>query len=367
MDQIVSNIMNNVITANVRQPFIVYIGVGSAASTFTMIDNHKVVTPDAYHQFPSVLHDMTNHLKHVKKHIVLIDGLLENPPHITQDPHNELKFIKVSDTYYKNDANLVYVHCLQQFITHDAFELHGEQQNLVNITQSLTELITFCKQESINLIYHDFSGQQTLPLFSYYEKLIGDDHDRIIIGLGAQGDFGCYVDLTSPIATFAMKPHHSYDTRDHIKICSPRYYLNNNMTLELALHDYPDCNWNILHEQFTRICKDKFDELVSKVFYKLRFLKQIQKKNEFDMSQANCEEICKMFGDPLGAIILQRFEEKQFDMGFIEALEFYGPQYECICIHNKLPYSSVDLLYQITSNAKDEYSWAGELRKYINY
>ena len=363
MKQIISNIRHDIMMSNIRQPFIIYVGIGTAAGTFTMIDDEKIVTPDNYHQYPQVLRDMENQLGGVKKHIILIDGMLENPPHITQDLHNGFNFRKVSDTHYVDDINQIYLHIIRQYATHDALTgVFHDQPDTLNITSDLTDLIESCKEHSINMIYHDFSGRPTLPIYSYYENMIGDKHDRIIIGLGAQGDFGCYVDLTSPITSFAMNLSRVDGERHYLKICSPRYYLKNGKSIDHAVRDYPNCNKDMLHEQFTRICKDKFDELVSKVFYKLRFLKQLHMKGDLTN-----EELCRMFGDHLGVTISQRIQEGNYDVGFIEALEFYGPQYDSLCIQNKLQISGVDLLYQITSNAKDEYNWAVELRKYVSY
>ena len=92
--------------------------------------------------------------------------------------------------------------------------------------------------------------------------------------------------------------------------------------------------------------------------------KQLQKKKKDDVK---VEELTQTYGEMLGMTIFERIYEGNYDIAFIEALEFYGPQYDSLCIHSKLPLSGVDLLYKITSGAKDEYSWATELRKYVNY
>jgi hypothetical protein len=278
------------------------------------------------------------------------------------DKENGFNFIKKTDNLYVDYENQIHLQVIRENVTHIAYSNMQYGNNGYDITSDLSRLIEICKSEYINMIYHDFSGRQLLPIYNFYESQIGKHSNHIVIGLGAQGDFGCYFDMTSQIATFAMKPYISPDNRNFVNICSPRYYLKQNMSIEHAYHDYPDCNIEVLFDQFTRICKDQFNELVSQVFYKLRFLKQLPHNNSIKN-----EDIILMFGDYFGNTLIQQIQKENYDIAFIEALEFYGPKYDSLCIHNKLKFSGVDLLYKITSDAKDEYTWATELRKYVNY
>jgi len=363
MEQFISTVNTAIMSSNIQTPIIVYVGVGTAAGTYTMIDNRKIVDPTNYHQYPKVLHDMENILRYnAKKYILLIDPYMEDIPHITQDKENGFNFVKQSDNVYVDYKNQIFLQVLRENVTHDAYSDMQYGMDGYNITSDLSSLIEICKSEYCNLVYHDFSGRQLLPIYNYHSSQIGEHCNHIVIGFGAQGDFGCYFDLTSPIATFAMKPDVSQGNRNFVNICSPRYYLNKGITIERALRDYPNSNKEVLREQFSRICKDKFDELISRVFYKLRFLKKIQEKKDIKI-----DELKQTYGDILGITIMERIQEKNYETAFIEALEFYGPQYDSLCIHNKLEFSGVDLLYQIISDAKDEYSWATELRKYMEY
>lgn len=363
MDQFISTINKAIMSSNMQTPIIVYIGVGAAAGTYVMRENCKYVEPQNYHQYPKALRDMESILHNKsKKYILLIDPCMEEIPHITQDKENGFNFDKQSDNVYVDSENQIYLQILRENVTHDAYRGMIYGNHGTNITEELTRLIEICKTEYCNLVYHDFSGRPLLPLYDYYENQIGDNINHIVIGFGAQGDFGCYFDLTSPIGTFAMRPDISPNRRQFINICSPRHYLNKGYPIECALSEYPNCNQEVLREQFTRICKDKFDELVSRTFYKLRFLKK--KRDNKDIT---IENIIKMFGEYLGPIIYRLIVEKEYEMAFIEALEFYGPQIDSLCLHNKLPFLGVELLYRITTDAKDEYSWATELRKYMEY
>lgn len=361
MEQFISTVNTAIMSSNIRAPIIVYIGVGTAAGTYTMIDDYKFVEPANYHQYPQVLRDMENILQcNPKKYILLIDPCMEKIPHIVQDEQNGFNFVNKSDNVYVDTKNQISLQVLRENVVHDAYS-EMFQMDGINITADLSRLIGICKDHNINMIYHDFSGQPLLPIYSYHSSQISDNANHIVMGLGAQGDFGCYFDLTSPIATFAMKPDVSPGNRMFINICSPRHYLNNGMSIDRALSDYPNCNREVLRNQFTRICKDKFEELVSRIFYKLRFLKQLRNK---DITH---DDIAKMFGKHFGSIVFKQITEGDYDVAFIEALEFYGPQYDALCIHNKLEFSGVDLLYQIITDAKDDYSWATELRKYMEY
>lgn len=368
MDQFISEVNSAVLSANVREPIIVYVGVGTAAGTFTMIGNHKIVESSNYHQYPQVLRDMENIIdgRCVKKYILLIDPCMEDEPHITQDGVNGFIFVKKSANVYYDSKNQIHLHIMRENIVHDAYK-GMYNMDVHNITQELTQLIEICKINHINMIYHDFSGRQLLPIYEYHENQIGYQANHIIIGLAAQGDYGCYFDLLSSVATFAMKYDIASNNRSFINICSPRYYLKQNMTIDQALSDYAHSNECVLRDQFTRICKDKFDELVSRVFYKLRFLKHLQSKNNEELDKITIEDLYQMFGEHLSLTILQRIEDRNLETAFIEALEFYGPQYDVLCMNHKLPYSGIDLLYLVISDAKDTYSWATELRKYVNY
>jgi len=363
MDQFISTVNTASMSSNIQAPIIVYVGVGTAAGTYTMIDNSKFVEPSNYHQYPQVLHDMENIIRYnAKKYILLIDPCMEIPPHITQDKKNVFNFVKKSDNVYVDPGNQIHLQILRENVIHDAYSEMMYRKDGINITCDLSRLIEICKSEYCNMIYHDFSGRPLLPIYNYHESQIGDDSNHIVIGLGAQGDFGCYFDLTSPIATFAMKLNVSSRNRRFVDICSPRYYLKQKWTIERALHDYPEANLEVLREQFTRICKDMYDELVSRTFFKLRFIKQLHTKDGIEYN-----EMVRMFGDYLGMNIMQHIETGNFDVAFIDAIEFYGPQLDSICINSNIDLSGVDLLYKIITDAKDEYSWATELRKYMQY
>jgi hypothetical protein len=363
MDQFILNVNTAILSSNIMNPIIVYVGVGTAAGTYVMRGNNKYVEPQNYHQYPKALRDMESILQqNVKKYILLIDPCMEEIPHITQDKENGFNFVKESDNVYVDYSNQIFLQVLRENVTHDAYSKMAYGNHGINITEDLTRLIEICKTKYCNFVYHDFSGRPLLPLYNFYEGQIGDNINHIVIGFGAQGDFGCYFDLTSPVGTFAMKLDVSPNRRSFINICSPRHYLNKGYSIECALRDYPNCNHEVLREQFTRICKDKFDELVSRVFYKLRFLKKIQEKKDIKI-----DELEQLYGESLGKIIMEQIQEKNYEIAFIEALEFYGPQYDYLCLNNKLDFLGVDLLYKITSDAKDEYSWATELRKYVNY
>lgn len=363
MEQFISTVNTAIMSSNIQAPIIVYIGVGTAAGTYTMIDNRKIVDPTNYHQYPKALFDMEYILRNnAKKYILLIDPCMEDIPHITQDKEIGFNFVKKSNNTYIDYVNQIHLQILRENVTHDAYSYMLYHNDGYNITSDLSRLIEICKMEYCNLIYHDFSGRQLLPIYNHHENQIGEHSNHIVIGLGAQGDFGCYFDMTSPVATFAMKPDVSPRNRNFVNICSPRYYLNKGLSIEHAQRDYPVCNVEVLHEQFTRICKDKFDDLVSRVFYNLRFLKKLQKDDD-----VRAEQFTQTYGEMLGMTILSRIYEGNYETAFIEALEFYGPQYDSLCTHSKLPLSGVDLLYQIISDAKNEYSWTTELRKYVNY
>lgn len=363
MENFISIVNMAIMSSNIRTPIIVYIGVGTAAGTFVMRDNKKYVEPQNYHQYPKALRDMESTLRcNPKKYILLIDPCMEEIPHITQDKENGFNFIKQADNIYVDFGNQIFLQVLRENVTHNAYSQMMYENNGYNITPDLTRLIDICKSEYCNLIYHDFSGRQLLPIYSHHSSQIGDNANHIIIGFGAQGDFGCYFDMTSPIATFAMQPDVSPGNRHFVNICSPRYYLSRNRTIENALADYPNCNQEVLREQFTRFCKDKFDELVSRTFYKLRFLKRLREED------VTVNVLVETFGRFLGMTIFSRIiDEGNHEAAFIEAIEFYGPQYDSLCLHSKLDFLGVDLLYNIISNAKDEYSWATELRKYMEY
>jgi len=372
MDRFISTVNAGIMSANVSAPIFVYVGIGTAAGTYTMDGNQKVVALDNYHQYPKVLHDMESVLQsYAKKYILLIDPCLEDPPHITQDEKNGFLFKKQADNVFVDFGNLIHLHVMRVSCTHDAYNMNGQNlaADVLNLTQNLSALIEVCKSNYVNMIYHDFSGRPLLPIYDYHATQIGEHSNHIIIGLGAQGDFGCYFDLQSPIATFAMTSAISKHNRKYANICSPRYYLENRMTIDKALIDYAECPLAamILREQFTRVCKDRFNELVSRVFYKLRFLKQLVLIPSNEVNNITLEDLCQMFDQIFAETVLQRINEQNFDIAFIEALELYGPKFDILCINFNLNMSGVDLLYQITTDAKDQYSWATELRKYVNY
>ena len=367
MNNFIETVNTAIMSSNIQGSILVYIGVGTAAGTYIMVDDKKVVEPTNYHQYPKVLRDMQNISRaNLKKYILLIDPMMESPPHITTDNHNGFNFRPQSDNVYVDYENQIHLQILRENVTHDVYRdmYHGDGHN---ITHELSQLIEICKSEYVNMIYHDFSGRPLLPIYEYHQEHIADHANHIVIGLGAQGDFGCYFDMTSDVASFAMKPQIAPNRRNYIDICSPRYYLASGKTIEQALDDYPHCNSSVLCEQFTRICKDKFDELISKVFYKLRFLKQIQSTSDEELGKITSENLVKMYDTPLGLQIYACFENRNFDMAFIHAVEFYGPKYSALCLNSGLQMSGTDLIYRIVSSAKDVYSWAAELRKIMEY
>ena len=181
MDHFITNVHTSM-SVNADTPMIVYVGVGTAAGTYTMIDDQKIVEPSNYHQFPKVLFDMENIIgKNTKKYILLIDPCMEDIPHITQDKENGFNFVKQIENIYVDFQNQIYLQILRTNVVHDAYSNMMYHMDGYNITSDLSRLIEICKSNYCNMIYHDFSGRQTLPIYNYHETQIGDRRD----GLGS--------------------------------------------------------------------------------------------------------------------------------------------------------------------------------------
>jgi len=365
MDGIINDIFADIRMHNMGRPIVVYVGVGTAAGTYTMINGEKIVSPENYHQYPQVLRDMECIRGRMKKYIILIDPMLENPPHITQDQHNGFRFQRITDTYYSDPQNLVDLYVIRESITHNVYEQMWRHEGFTYITESLSKLIRLSKEHAINMIYHDFSGRQLLPLHDYHQKDIGVFHDRIVIGLGAQGDFGCYFDLTSPIASFAMKCDEIMG-RQSLRICSPRHYLAHGRGLENAVKEYGEAFRPILSQQFGRISGDMRSEMIDRFFGNLRYIYNLRTKKSEELQTIKFEDLNKMFGELFAFNILERIKEQAYEHLFQEAIEHYGSKYDGLCIQAGLDFTGADLIRMITSNSKTIYDWATELRKFIN-
>lgn len=173
---------------------IIYIAVGSSALQVVYDDKSGTwsIPKNLEQQYPPFLATLKTHNFMFPTHIVLIDGLLEDPPFVICDSKKN-----VSDDWcyngiwYFNIVTNTYVYPIRVNVTYPPYNDPSD----INICDFLQKLNMKAIEKNWFVVFNDFCGRNVGLLAECFDTQISGHHDHIIYGGCTRCDGGCFLDL----------------------------------------------------------------------------------------------------------------------------------------------------------------------------
>lgn len=275
-EHIESSIQNN------SNPIVLYIGVGTYMCRFQKdADGNDFIPLEDSQQFPPTLQSLYQLHPDVEFYIILIDPYLENPPYITKDPNvkNIMSNPIFTKSMFNPEVELYSNPRLKVFVIRDNVGIkeigYHSYDGISDIKDNLTYFNDLAIRENILYIYHDFSGANLRPLFTYFNNEIKNNLEHIIYGFGNGYIDDCIVNLLDPkthIATYRQ----SKTKRDLLHCYNIDYIIQNNIDIDLYIENF---NIQCIHiiTDLNKLMRDKiYYEINNEIFYILRQIKDYQ-------------------------------------------------------------------------------------------
>jgi len=353
---IISNISKIVKSTDRDIPHIIFVSIGSAAATRNL---NGLVDDENYHQYPQFLQNIHNQIRGGHIHIILIDPELENPPYITQDHSKSLNFEKNTDNYYTSkNKNYFHVYTMNKCVFVDDGQFSYPEY--VNITNDLATLNNLCMEESILMIYNDFSGRANKSVAELYDYQIKMHLDHIIYGLSARKHITCYINLLHPDALFTFKI--TERNRVMIKVFNVYNYLfnNDNYDINYIIDEYGIENIEIICAQIQCALDNYSEEFKITSLSILRLLYNSKKNNS--KPNLNINDISNKEKHKIQ--LTHMLESSKYEQLYDYVFNIYASELDNVCKLKNNNMSGHKMLRAITYN-DDPYKWYNELRNYF--
>lgn len=355
---IISNISNIIKSTSQETPHIIFMSLGSAAATRNL---NGLVDDENYHQYPQFLQNINHKIRGGHIHIILIDPELESPPYIIQDHSKGLDFENITGNYYiAHNFNHVHVYTLRKFV----FVNDGQfnYPDYINITDDLIALNNLCMEESILLIYNDFSGRANKSVAELYDEQICMHLDHIVYGLSSRKQISCYINLLEVDAQFAFKI--VKQNRLMIKVFNIYTYLigKENYNINNIIDEYGIENIDIISSHISCALQNYIEEFKNYSLSVLRCLYNLKKdKININISiSANNITINKDKQKQINNLL----NTKKYDELYEYVFNIFAFNLDYICKLKDNGLTGYNMLKAITNN-DDPFKWYNELRYYF--
>jgi hypothetical protein len=360
---IVQDIKTHVDDIPPNEPFLIYIGVGTYAGLMTTReDGTCFLEPKNYHQYPPFLKELKRYTPHLHLHIVLIDPMQENPPYMIQDRlYTGEEFFEEKENSYISYDGQIHVNVLRKSVTiEDTYKYSVGY--CTDISEDLHHLNSYCIENNLSLLYHDFTGRNMKIIAEYFDKNLGTDIDTIVYGFGARADFGCYFDLTHPVAFY---PYSMEKKKYRYQLIFLNFYKFINSGKFDKIDEYlntdklTQLNQTIIKNHLDEFKKYFRDNLVNNILYSLRIVYQYEKKEILDLNETFFSKFDKHFSKK----IVEMFHNKQISELFETLIEYYSKEINIYARLMKFDVDGYEMLKIITSNPIS-YKWCDELKHF---
>lgn len=362
-NSIIQNIKESISDIPSRDPVLIYIGVGTFAGLMTTADDGtRFLEPKNYHQYPPFLKELKRTIPNLHLQIVLIDPMQENPPYMVRDTNytKEEFYEETSDNFVSYDG-LINLHVLRQAVTIGEIFPYSID-SCQNIAGELCELNQFCIENELSLFFHDYTGRNMKLIAEYFDTTLGENIDRIIYGFGARADFGCYFDLTAPVARYPFHlergiQRYSLRFMNLYKFIESRqfYQIGENMNgANISEQDQLILTQHL--EEFTRTLKSN---VLNNMIYSLRMIYRLDKGEGADFN----EKFFSRFEERICQEFTALYKTRQYSRLFQALIEIYSDEMDVYARLQNFDVSGHEMLQIITSNP-DPYKWCDELKQF---
>jgi hypothetical protein len=367
-NSIIQNIKDNISDIPLREPNLIYIGVGTFAGLMTVKydkdnkEESRFLEPMNYHQYPPFLKELKHTNPNLHLQIVLIDPMQENPPYMVNDTkYTNDEFYEETENKFVSYDGRIHLYVLRQSVTIGKIFQHSID-SCIDISDELHDLNQFCIQSDISLLCHDYTGRNMKLIAEYFDKTLGENIDKIVYGFGARADFGCYFDLTKPVARYPFR----------IERGNVRYFLRfANLYKFIRTRQFNAIEENNKEGRMSRqeqlILREHLDEffrtiksnVLNNMMYSLRTVYHINKGILSDLN----ENLFSRFEPAIMDEFIMLYRTKQFSRLFEALLEYYSDEMDIYAKLQHFDVSGYEMLKIITSNP-DPYKWCDELKQF---
>jgi hypothetical protein len=357
---IIKDIERDISNIPIESPILIYIGVGTFAGLMTMDDNNQRILEDSnYHQYPLFIRDMKNKIPNLQLYIILIDPIQENPPYMITDRNLHEQFYQTeNEDKFKSIDNRITTYVFRKNVTMDIYNSR-EEDYIINITRDLEYLNKMCIENTLSLLYHDYSGRQVNYLAEYFDSQLNMYLDRIIYGFNSRQDTGCYFDLTTSTIPYRLKHNRQRTT---IKFYNVFKYLETKKyyKIDASVVKYDGKFKNIILNQKQFIIDNICTDLNT---YGLATMRVIYKKMNGDDEIIIHDYHFNYIKGKEKEQILKLLEQKEYNKIYDILFEYYSKYFKTICCLKNYDLTGKELLQIITSNP-NPYLWISEMKKF---
>jgi hypothetical protein len=357
---IIKDIERDISNIPIESPILIYIGVGTFAGLMTMDDNNQRILEDSnYHQYPLFIRDMKNKIPNIQLYIILIDPIQENPPYMITDRNLHEQFYQTeNEDKFKSIDNRITTYVFRKNVTMDIYNSR-EEDYIINITRDLEYLNKMCIENTLSLLYHDYSGRQVNYLAEYFDSQLNMYLDRIIYGFNSRQDTGCYFDLTTSTIPYRLKHNRQRTT---IKFYNVFKYLETKKyyKIDASVVKYDGEFKNIILNQKQFIIDNICTDLNT---YGLATMRVIYKKMNGDDEIIIHDYHFNYIKGKEKEQILKLLEQKEYNKIYDILFEYYSKYFKTICCLKNYDLTGKELLKIITSNP-NPYLWISEMKKF---
>ena len=357
---IIKDIERDISNIPIESPILIYIGVGTFAGLMTMDDNNQRILEDSnYHQYPLFIRDMKNKIPNLQLYIILIDPIQENPPYMITDRNLHEQFYQTeNEDKFKSIDNRITTYVFRKNVTMDIYNSR-EEDYIINITRDLEYLNKMCIENTLSLLYHDYSGRQVNYLAEYFDSQLNMYLDRIIYGFNSRQDTGCYFDLTTSTIPYRLKHNRQRTT---IKFYNVFKYLETKKyyKIDASVVKYDGKFKNIILNQKQLIIDNICTDLNT---YGLATMRVIYKKMNGDDEIIIHDYHFNYIKGKEKEQILKLLEQKEYNKIYDILFEYYSKYFKTICCLKNYDLTGKELLQIITSNP-NPYLWISEMKKF---
>jgi hypothetical protein len=359
---IITDIQTEISYIPTKSPVLIYIGVGTYAGLARLEENTniRILTDDNYHQYPPFIKSLKNNVKKLNLFIILIDPIQENPPHMIIDKKLEENFRECEDpNKFKSQDNRITTYVLREPVTMCVYNKHHTDTN--DITNDLEYLNRYCIENTVNLLYHDFSGRSVRYLAEYFDSQLNMYLDRIVYSINSREDTGCYFDLTQSNAHMAYRIKRNRG-RVSLKFYNVFKYLQTKKysKIESSIIKYDIKFQDIINKQkqliIDNICSDFYN-------HSLATMRSVYKKiqgEDLDIRECHFNYI----QNDIKQQILKILETHNYERIYQILFEYFGEKLDIIATLKKLDLNGSEILHIITSNP-NPYLWISDMMTFL--
>jgi hypothetical protein len=355
---IINHIKHKINHIPIHEPIYIYIGVGTYAG---LKNNNGILELQNYHQYPPFLQNLKNIISDLNLFIILIDPMQEQPPYMVADKGLYEEIVDNNNKIYSSNDKKLIVYSLLQNIYTDPYENYNN--NYINITQELRELNNYVIEKNITLLYHDFTGRRNSLLSEYFDKELKYSLNKVIYGISARQDHGCYFDLNHIGSFFPFRIIREPGKRQLVELFNIYNYIINDYSIDNDSHNYPEYMRSMINSQIEQVITIVKTDLTNHIMSLLRILYRLMSGDD-KYEEINIDYSFNYFSKYCRDEYLKLFHERQYNSLYRKIIDGFSKDMDIVAKLKKYEISGNEMLLFIIHGDKP-YEWYNNIKQFF--